>query len=94
MNILKYFKKLVKQYTPGTIFAYKKGLYTGKMIVLISNNDDHKAFLLLPNMLPYTVNHKDFSYLLATDELEYVEELPTHVYDIIKAQYLKNIHAV
>ena len=94
MNVVKHVKKLFKRYNPGSILAYKKGRYTGKMIALICINKSDKAFLLLPDMLPYNIANSDFNYLLATDELEYIEELPSHVFDVIKAQYLKNIHAV
>lgn len=92
--MFKLFKKFKKKFDIGSIFAYTKSLYIGKMIVLVDNSDMYEnSFLLLPDMIPYTISKKEFNNNLKNNILDFIEVLPEDVMEVVRAQYLKNIHS-
>jgi len=90
--MFKLFKKIKKNFNPGSIFAFTKGILIGKMVVLVDSSEE-KSFLMLPDMLPYTMKNDEFYFNYRNKTLDYIEELPDDVFVVVKAQYLKSIHA-
>lgn len=87
-----FFKKIKKKFKPGSIFAFTKGILIGKMVVLVDSSEE-KLFLMLPDMLPYTMKESEFYLNYRNKSLDYIEVLPDDVFAVVKAQYLKCIHA-
>lgn len=80
-----------KQKKPGAIYAFTKGIYSAKMFVLIFSEKNNLNFLILPDNLPISFNKNEFRYYITTKTCEYIENLPDFVFNVCKAQYLKNI---
>lgn len=90
--MIRLFKKLKKNFKPGSIFAYTKGIYIGKFAVLVDYSDE-ASFLILPDMLPHSIKKTEFHTSYRTNTIDYIEVLPNDVFEVVKAQYLKSIHA-
>jgi len=90
--MLKFIKKFKKKFKSGSIFAFTKGLYIAKFAVLIDSSEE-LSFLILPDMIPYTMDKDDFYNKHRTGIIDYIEVLPDDIFSVVKAQYLKNIHA-
>lgn len=82
-----------RKYKPGSIFAYRKGLYCTKMIVLVDSTKQKMSFLMLPDMIPHNIDSNEFYINIKMKHLDFIEVLPNYVFDVVKAQYLKSIHA-
>jgi hypothetical protein len=85
---------IFKKYSPGAIFAFKKGIMIGKMIVFVVDQKLDKDFLIIPDLMSYSIEKNEFKNYIETGLLDFVENLPNDVFEVVKAQYLKNIKTV
>jgi len=44
-------------------------------------------------MLPHSIKKTEFLASYRTNIIDYIEVLPNDIFEVVKAQYLKNIHA-
>jgi hypothetical protein len=87
---MKILNRLFNRDKVGSIYAFKKGIHAAKMFVLIDIEDNDYNFLILPDMISYTMAKNDFLVEKNAKICEKVEILPSFVFDVCKAQYLKS----
>ena len=73
-----------------TIYAITGGKYLGELFVFMEEKDNCLLFLSLPEMHVREVPKEKFNFGLEEKIIEVVKKIPSLVYNVCKAQYLKN----
>lgn len=73
------------------LYFLKSGTYKGSFILNIKEFDteNSKALLIMPDLIPSTVQTSGVKELFKTHQLEYVETIPLNVYSVCLAQFKK-----
>ena len=74
----------------GNLYAVHHGDYAGQMFALVKKEEQSYNFLRMPDMKNIEVSNKDFDDGTEKEIIRFVEELPDDVFEVIKAQYIKN----
>ena len=74
----------------GHIYAVHSGTYAGEILILVEKTAQFYNFLAVPTMLNRNVPKESFELARNSDIIKYVEQGPTEVVKICKAQYSKN----
>ena len=74
----------------GKVYAVHHGDYAGQLFALVNKNKNAYNFLSMPEMKNIEVSKEDFDDGFEKEIIQFVEKLPKHVFDVIKAQYEKN----
>ena len=72
------------------VYAITGGKYLGELLVFMEEKDKNFLFLSLPEMHVREVPKEKFSFGLEEKIIEIVKKIPSYVYGVCKAQYLKN----
>jgi len=72
------------------IYAVTGGSMLGELLVYIDSTQDKHSFLSIPLMKNRDIIKDKFIFGLTEKIVETVEKLPKNVYNVCKAQYLKN----
>jgi hypothetical protein len=72
------------------VYAITGGKYLGELLVFMEERDKNFFFLSLPEMHVREVPKEKFSFGLEEKIIEIVKKIPSYVYSVCKAQYLKN----
>ena len=75
---------------PGAVFAIHEGDHKGKFAVCIKPDRKKFQFLFLPGLEPYDISTKDVREGFSKKVIDFVEVLPSDVFQICQAQYAKN----
>jgi hypothetical protein len=83
--------KTQKTPTNGSAYAVSTGTYAGEMLIFIEE-DDKRAFHFLgvPTMENRLFPATAFNHAVDNKIVELVEVVPDYVFEISKAQYIKN----
>ena len=76
----------------GNMYAIHHGDYAGQMIVYVMQDrkEQRYNFLALPDMKTLKIKQTDFSEVISSGLVKFVEKIPKHVTKVIVAQYKKN----
>ena len=83
--------KTKKSLVNGSSYAVSTGTYAGEILIFIEE-DNKKAFHFLgvPTMQNRTFPATAFNHAVNTKIIDFVEVVPDYVFEISKAQYIKN----
>lgn len=84
------FKKLLQHPRKKTIYAVTGGKYLGELLVYVESTDSNYYFLALPEMNIREVPKEKFEFGLKENIIDVVKTIPSYVYRVCRAQYLKN----
>ena len=83
--------KAKKQLSNGSTYAVSTGTYAGEMLIFIEEDDKGAFnFLGVPTMENRSFPATAFNHAVDTKILDLVEVVPDYVFEISKAQYIKN----
>jgi len=83
LNFLKHPKKKI-------VYAVTGGKYLGELFIYMEEKEDNFYFLSLPEMHVREVPKEKFNFGLNEKIIDVVKKIPSYVYKVCKAQYLKN----
>jgi len=72
------------------VYAVTTGDYVGETYICVDDSSDPLKFLSIPKNINRYVPQDKFDFAMNYDIIEYIETLPTEVYEIVKAQFLFN----
>jgi len=74
----------------GKVYAVTTGDYVGEMFVCVEETEETFKFLSIPKNINRYVPKEKFDFGMNYDIIEYVDTLPDEVFDVVKAQFIKN----
>ena len=86
--VAKIFKRVTSHI--GKVYAVTTGDYVGEMFVCVDEAEDIIKFLSIPKNINRYVPKEKFEFGMNNDIIEYVDTLPDEVFDVVKAQFIKN----
>lgn len=72
------------------IFAVTTGLYIGEFFVFTEENNGTFCFLSIPKMVNRAVPKDNYFHAVDNKIINFVERLPTDVFNVCNLQYKKN----
>ena len=72
------------------VYAITTGDYVGETYICVDDSSDPLKFLSIPKNINRYVPQDKFDFGMNYDIIEYIETLPTEVFEIVKAQFLYN----
>jgi hypothetical protein len=72
------------------IYATHHGDYAGQMFIACHITKSEYGFLAIPDMENVTVPKEKFDFGMDNGILEFVEQMPIHMFSTVKKQYKKN----
>ena len=91
--MINYFKDLVTSKIlkltnlDRNIYAVNEGSYKGEFFVYINKDDNNYYFLSLPHNNAVVITIDEFNTGLEKNIIQFLEKIPSNVYEICKAQY-------
>jgi len=91
MNLFKIFSKEQDQHpSEKNIYAVTTGDYVGEMLVYVDEIADDYRFLSVPKNINRVIPKEKFDFARNNDIIEFVQEAPKEVYDVIRKQFYYN----
>lgn len=85
-----FLKFLNKHPKTKLIYAVTGGKYLGELLVFMEAEGDSYFFLTLPDMQIREIPKEKFEFGLKENIVDIVKKIPSYVYKVCKAQYIKN----
>jgi predicted nuclease of restriction endonuclease-like (RecB) superfamily len=75
------------------MYAVTTGTYVGELFAFVEKADTNLRFLSLPKMLIREIPEENFEFAMKNNIMEFVEQLPRDVYQVVEAQFKQVLKA-